>query len=121
MVWTSIFGIVTLVLLARALGFSGRTRLTDAGKAAAIAAEALAGFDPAEAAVSEDAGAALVAARDGRLALVRPFGDRFVVRPLAGAQARLEGEVLHLTLAEPGFPDSKLQLGPAAAAWAARL
>lgn len=121
MIFTSILGIVTLVALAWALGFRGQNRLTDAGAAAAEAAKAIARFEPVEAAVSDDARAALVAARDGRTALVRAFGDRYVVRLLAGVDARLDGETLLLRLPEPGFGRVALTLGAQAPKWAARL
>ncbi|WP_188946326.1 hypothetical protein, partial [Polymorphobacter multimanifer] len=116
-----LLGIFTLVGLAWALGFRKSASLTDAGMAAAEAAVAIAGFDPAEAVVSDSADAAIVVARDGRLALVRCFGDRLVVRLLKGAQARVEGGTLHLRLAEPGFPDAALVLGADTARWGARV
>jgi hypothetical protein len=120
MLWTLLFGVVTLVLLARALGFGTNARLTSAEDAAVRAAEALAGFTPAEAAVSADGCAALVAGQDGRLALVNSFGDRFVVRPLDGTRAALEGDTLRLRLDEPGTPTVRLDLGDATCLWAAR-
>jgi hypothetical protein len=121
MVFTSLLGIFTLVALAWGLGFRGQARITSAEEAAREAETSLGGFDAAEAVVSDDGAAALVAARDGRMALVRSFGDRLVVRPLAGAAARLEGGTLHLRLPEPGFPLTVLALGPCAPQWAARL
>ncbi len=121
MIWTSLLGILTLVGLAWALGFRKSSCLTDAETAAQEAAAAIPGFDPAEAVVADSADAAIVAARDGRLALVRCFGDRFVVRLLKGAQARVEDGTLHLRLAEPGFPKAALVLGEDAARWGARI
>ncbi len=121
MIWTSLLGIVTLIGLAWALGFRAKARLVSAETAAAEASSAIPGFDAYEAAVSDDTRAALVAARDGRVALVRSFGDRFVVRLLRNAESRLEGETLHLRLLEPGFPPAALSLGHQAARWAARL
>ncbi|WP_439533269.1 hypothetical protein [Polymorphobacter sp.] len=120
MLWTSIFGVVTLVLLARALGFGRNALLESAEEAAHRAGEAIAGFAPAEAAVAADGRAALVAARDGRLALVSGFGDRFVVRRLEGSLAVVEGDVLRVRLAEPGKPTIALALGDQAGVWAAR-
>jgi RNase P/RNase MRP subunit p29 len=121
MIFTSILGIVTLIALAWALGFRTETRLTDAGAAAAEASRAIPNFEAIEAAVSDDTKSALVAARDGRTALVRTFADRYVVRLLQGAHVRLDGEVLHLRLSEPGFPKVALTLGAQAPKWAARL
>jgi hypothetical protein len=118
MLLTSIFGVVTLVFLARALGFGRNAVLGSGEEAATRAAQAIAGFVPVEAAVGADGHAALVAARDGRLAMVSGFGDRFVVRPLEGSRAVLEGAVLRVRLEEPGVPAVRLDLGEAAAAWA---
>jgi hypothetical protein len=120
-IFTSILGIVTLIALAWALGFRAQSRLLDAEAAALEAARALTGFEPLEAAVCDDAKAALVAARDGRTALVLTFGDRYVVRLLGGVKSQLDGERLHLRLPEPGFPRTALALGATAPKWAARL
>ncbi|WP_416909256.1 MAG: hypothetical protein ACMVO5_06595 [Polymorphobacter sp.] len=121
MIFTSILGVLTLIALAWALGFRNQARLVDAETAALEAAGSLPRFEPVESIVSDDAKAALVSARDGRTALVMAFGDRYVVRLLKGAEARLEGERLHLRLPEPGFPRTALALGPDAGRWAARL
>ena len=121
MVSTSIFGVLTIVLLAWALGFAKQARLADAGEAAQIAANALHDFSPAEAVVADDGRGALVAGRDGRVALVRSFGDRWVVRIANGAETRLEGGKLRLKLPEPMFPPAELALGAAAAQWAQKL
>ena len=120
MIWTSILGVLTLMMLARVLGFGQTAMLTSAEDAAMRAGEALAGFVPAEAAVGDDGRAALVAARDGRLALVCSFGDRFVVRPLEQAVAELDGERLRVSLNEPGGRMVTLALGDRAAGWARR-
>jgi hypothetical protein len=121
MVWTSLFGIITLVLLARALGFAKTPRLADAAEARRIASDALPGFRAAEAAVSRDGGGALVGGHDGRVALVRAFGDRWVVRIVNGAEAEVAAGRLRLVLPEPMFPPADIDLGAAAPAWARRL
>jgi hypothetical protein len=121
MVWTSLFGILTLILLARALVFAGVPLLADAGEARRIAADALHDFDAAEAALAKGGTAALVAARDGRVALVRPFGDRWVVRIVNGAAANVAGTNLYIAPDEAMFPATDLDLGAAAASWAKRL
>lgn len=120
MVWTSLLGILTLVLLARALGFAGAPVLADAGEARRIAVDALHDFDAAEAALAKGGTAALVAASDGRVALVRPFGDRWVVRIVNGAKASLDGSRLRIAPDEAMFPATELVLGDAAG-WAKRL
>lgn len=121
MVWTSLFGIITIVLLARALGFASTPVLADPAEASRIAADALHDFRPAEAALASDGRGALVAGSDGRIALVRPFGDRWVVRIVNGAAAAVSGDTLRVAPAEAMFPPANLRLGPAAATWAARI
>jgi hypothetical protein len=121
MVWTSLFGIITLVLLARALGFARTPRLADAAEARRIASDALPGFRAADAAVGRDGGGALVSGDDGRVALVRAFGDRWVVRIVDGAEAEVAAGRLRLVLPEPMFPPAEIDLGAAAPAWAKRL
>ena len=121
MVWTSLFGILTLMLLARALGFARAPVLADAAEAQRIAAEALHGFRPVEAALARDRRGALVAGGDGRVALVRPFGDRWVVRIVNGAPVVVEAGRLRLPSTEFMFPAAMLNLGTAAPAWAQRM
>lgn len=121
MVWTSLFGIITLILLARALGFAKAPLLTDAAEAQRIAADALHDFDAADAALARDRRGALVAGRDGRVALVRPFGDRWVVRVVNGATAALNGDRLRIAPDEAMFPAVDLDLGAAAPLWAKKL
>ena len=121
MVWTSLFGIVTLILLARALGFAKSPVLNDAAQARRIAADALHDFDATEAAVAQGGKGALVAGRDGRVALVRSFGDRWVVRVVNGAAAAVKGGRLRIAPDEAMFPAADLDLGDAASAWAKKL
>lgn len=121
MVWTSLFGIITIVLLARALGFARTPVLGDVAEARAIAAGALHDFRPAEAALDAGGRGALVAGADGRIALVRPLGDRWVVRVVNGAAATVTGDRLRLAPAEAMFPPAELRLGAEAAQWAKRL
>lgn len=121
MVWTSLFGILTIVLLARALGFARQPVLDSAEDAQRIAADALHDFAPSEAALTRDGRGALVAGRDGRVALVKGFGDRWVVRIANGAETAVNDGKLRLTLAEAMFPPAELELGTAAAQWAKKL
>jgi hypothetical protein len=78
-IFLSIFGIATLVLLARALGFARNPPL-DAPTATAAAEAAVPGFVAATAHVDAATRTATVTGRDGRVARVRPHGDRWVVR-----------------------------------------
>jgi hypothetical protein len=125
MVWTSLFGIITLVLLARALGFARAPTLADADAARRLAVDAISGFRPApgvaDTALAADRRAALVAGSDGRVVLVRPHGDRWVVRVVNGAAASVDAGRLRLATAEWLFAPVDLDLGPAAASWARRL
>ena len=79
MIFTSIFGIVTLVLLARALGFA-RNPALDEPTARAEAEAALPGFVATRAEVDPATRTARVTGHDGRIARVMPHGDRWVVR-----------------------------------------
>lgn len=121
MVWTSLFGIITIVLLARAMGFARLPQLADAAEAQRVAVDALHDFRAVDAAISTDRRGALVAGGDGRVALVRPFGDRWVVRIVNGVQADVRGGLLRLKPDEAMFPAAVLDLGPAAAVWAKKL
>lgn len=118
----SVLGVALLIGLARLLGFARHPAIMDAGLAARLAADALPGFAPADTAISRNGAGALVAARDGRIALVRPLGDRFVVRPLVRPLVARAGAVLRVRPDEAMFPETALDLGEGAASrWAARL
>lgn len=117
----SVIGVVFLVLLTRWLGFARVPRLANPQRAAELVQAAVPGLIVAETALAVDASAALVAATDGRVALLRPFGDRWVVRVLSHPQVRRAGSILRIRTGETMFPETALDLGPAASAWAARL
>jgi hypothetical protein len=117
----SVIGVVFLVLLTRWLGFAKVPRLTSPERAAELAQAAIPGLIIVETALSVDKMAALVAGTDGRVALVRPFGDRFVVRVLSHPLVIRAGSVLRIRTREFMFPETALDLGPAASMWAARL
>jgi hypothetical protein len=113
-------GIALLVVLARGLGFNAQPKLASAAEAGTIAHDALMGFHADAVALAADARAALVAGRDGRIALVRPHGDRWIVRVANGAKVDRAGDTLTVTIAEPMFEPVALQLADAAG-WAARM
>lgn len=118
----SVIGVAVLVLMTRLLGFARRPQLVDAALAARLVADALPGFRAADTAISRDGSGALVAGQDGRIALVRPFGDRFVVRALHGPIVARAGGLLRVRPDEAMFPETALDLGEAAALrWAGRL
>ncbi len=117
----SVIGVVLLVLLTRWLGFRAQPRLSGPQLAADLVQAAIPGLIVAETALSVDAGAALVAATDGRVALIRPFGDRWVVRVLNHPLVSRAGTVLRIRPDEAMFPETALDLGPDASLWAQRL
>ncbi|MGL4542534.1 MAG: hypothetical protein ACRCUI_08510 [Polymorphobacter sp.] len=114
-------GIALLVLLARWLGFNAKLTLASAAAANTIAHDALVAFHAEQTALAADARAALVAARDGRIALVVPHGDRWIVRVANGAHVTRHDDMLTVALDEPMFAPVQLQLANDAAGWAARL
>lgn len=117
----SVVGVVLLVLITRWLGFRSQPRLSGPEQAADLAQAAIPGLIVAETALAVDAGAALVAASDGRVALVRAFGDRFVVRVLEHPLVARAGTVLRIRPREAMFPETVLDLGADASLWAQRL
>lgn len=118
----SVIGVAMLVLAARWLGFARVPAIATDALAQRLAADALPGFVPGDTARSRDGAGALVAGHDGRVVLVRPLGDRFVVRPLSHPIVARAGAVLRVRPDELMFPETALDLGEAAAArWAARL
>ena len=76
----SVGGIALTVLLAWLLGFRREPVLADAAEAQRIAAETLGGFRPVAAALQAGGRGARVTGSDGRVADIRPFGDRWTVR-----------------------------------------
>ncbi len=120
MIFTPILGIVLLVLVARAFGFAASPRLADAADAARIAGDALPGFRAADVVIAADGRGALVAGRDGGIALVAPMGNRWLVRRADAARVRRDGDTIVLDLREWLFPVVRLDLGNAAAGWAGR-
>ena len=120
MIFVGILAVISLALFARALGFA-TAPILDAATARVEAAAALLGFVPGEVALDAAGRGALVAARDGRLALVRPLGDHWVVRLLDNAAVELAPPHLTLRLSEPMFAPTRLDLGGDAARWAAKL
>lgn len=117
----SLAGVAFLVWLARRLGFDRPPRIAEVGLARTAAADALPGFQPADAVLSADGAAALVADAAGRIALVRPLGDRLVVRLLDQPRVGRSGNVVRVRPQEPMFPETALDLGDAATVWARRL
>ena len=116
----SAFAIALLVGVAWALGFRHAPRLTDAAEAARIADAVLTGFQATDAVLDAQGRGALLEGGDGRLVLVRPLGDRWVVRVLGRAAAHVEGARLILRPRGAGERATVLDVGDAAARWARR-
>lgn len=107
----SLVAIGVLVGFCWALGFRGVPVLANAAEAERVADEALTGFRARDAILAENGHGALLRGDDGRLVVVRPVGDRWLVRVLASG-ARRDGDRLVLP-AEAGaqaaltLPDSQ--------------
>ncbi len=117
----SIIGILAVVSLAWALGFRKTPVLGDAAAAMQLVDDAMPGFGATEAVLDADGHGALVANAGGRVALVRPMGDRWLVRAANGAATDIADGRLTVRLREPLAGRATLALGAAAPAWAERL
>ena len=104
--------------MAYLLGFRKRP-VIDAAAARAIILDALPGFGAAEICVASDGRGALAAGRDGRVALIRPHGDRWAVRIVE--RAKRDGSRVTLLPSEILVGATTLDLGAAAPVWARRL
>lgn len=100
----SLFAIGVLVALCWALGFRADPRLADAAAAERLADQALTGFHASEVALDRGRRAALLRGHDGRLVLVRPMGDRWLVRLVAGV--RRDGDRLVVAGETGGGPST---------------
>ncbi|MEE4349597.1 MAG: hypothetical protein V2J26_05160 [Pacificimonas sp.] len=118
----SIAGIAFIVGVAWLLFRGSPPDALTSNEAKALAARDLTGFVPADALVSAEGRAALVAGAEGRLALVRRHGDHAVVRRL-GDEARMQrdGAALRLQTGERMFGAVILDAGEDAALWESRL
>lgn len=117
----SALAIAVLVGISWALGFRHSPRLADTNEAVRIVDAALTGFHATDAVLDAEGRGALLDGGDGRLVLVRPLGDRWVVRVLDRAAARIDG--VRLILKPQGACEraTVLDLGDAAPRWARRL
>ena len=115
-------GVMILTGLARLFGLGGDARIRDADHACALVRLTDYGFAGVAATVDSMGVAALVRSADNRHVLIRACGPRFVSRLLGtGLQARLEQGLLTISLDEPDFPVTRLDLGDDAPRWAAAL
>lgn len=106
----SAIAITVLTGFAWALGFRNAPVL-NAAAAIAEAEGRLAGFQAASVALASDGRGAVLRDAAGRIALVLPLGDGWVVRRLPpGARLKHEQGVLHTALAEPMLHEARLPL-----------
>lgn len=102
--------IAMLTALAWFMGFRSDPVLDKAG-AMAEAEGCLAGFRAASVELATDGRGALLQDAAGRLAMILPLGDGWLVRRVPpDAQLRYTGGVLHVALAEPMLRDARLAM-----------
>ncbi len=106
----SAVAIAMLTGLAWAMGFRSDPMLDEAA-AIAEAEGRIAGFRAAFVQLAEDGRGALLRDSAGRLAIIMPLGDSWLVRRIpADAQVRHTQGVLHVALNEPLLRDARLPL-----------
>ena len=76
----SLAAVLALAGVARLLALGGPARIDNAEQAVRLAEEAIAGFEASDAVVFGKGEGAVVFGADGRIALIRPSGARFIVR-----------------------------------------
>ncbi|MEK6638325.1 MAG: hypothetical protein AABY88_09605 [Pseudomonadota bacterium] len=115
-------GVLILTGLARWLKLGGEARICSADHARALARLTHYGFDGVAAVVDTNGQAALVRGADNHHILIRARGPRFISRMLdADTQTRLDPGHLTISVNEPDFPTTMLNLGDEASRWAATL
>lgn len=111
----SLAAILALVALTYLLGFDGTARLHSEQEARALLQLAPGGFEPSEIGLDADGASAIARDRQGRLAVLVPHGNRFVVRLLA-PQTKVAAHDGKLII--DGLPKVKIALGDCAKDWA---
>lgn len=118
----SLIAILALAWIALKLGLGRDARIADEAHLRELADEALHGFDPVEVAIDKAGLAALARDGDGRVMLLRRHGSHFASRLLDGhAHVRLDRQFLIVGTSDKRFGEITLDLGDAAATWAASL
>lgn len=112
----SLAAVVVLVALTYFLGFRQSAKLASEGEAAELFRLSPGGFEPATLALGEDGQTAIARDASGRLAVLLPHGNHFVVRPVPKA-ARMTANEGWLLIA--GRPEIRILLGESARDWAA--
>ncbi len=115
----SLAAVLLLALIAKVLGLGGDVRL-DSNTALKISQDE--GFEPADLIVDRAGMAAVARDAAGRHMLIRRHGVNFVTRILRPPlDARLDQKFLTIGTGEPALGRITLDLGEAAAVWAAGL
>ena len=118
----SLAAILALAGIAWALRLGEPLRIDDPNHAKALAREADTAFAPAEAAVCEEGGAAIVADAAGRIMVLRRHGAHIAGRVLdPGASARVEHGTLTVVPTDRTYGPVALKLSEHAQSWAARV
>lgn len=118
----SLFAVLLVFALVRALGMGSDVRIADEAEARALAEEARCGFDTVDVALDRARIGALLRNSAGEVMLIRRHGARFAARVLSShAGARLDRGFLTLSTDDPHFGSITLDLGERAQVWAASL
>jgi hypothetical protein len=120
--WLQLIGSLAAVFALAAmvwfLGMGKTPRIADADEAERLARDAHSGFVPNETALSRDGLAALVAAANGELVLLRGHGAKIVARALHTAPpVTREDGILVIDTGERLFGNLRLDLGEEQAIW----
>ncbi len=112
----SLLAVALLVALTYFLGFRQPGTLDSESEAKALFQLAPGGFEPAELALDTSGAAAIARDAEGRIAVLVPHGNQFVVRPLHSdiVITAHDGK-----LRIPGMESVHLELGERAGDWAA--
>src|SRR3546814_1824918 len=101
------------------MGLGADPRIQDAAQAIRLAEEAEAGFGGVEVARDRAGFAAIVRNAEGRMLLIRAYGNHFAARPVdASVIGRLDKDFLTLTMPERTFGAVTRQLEKEAGLWA---
>lgn len=118
----SLLAILALAWIALKLGLGGDTCIRDADHLRALADEALHGFEPVELGIDKAGLGGIARDAEGRIMILRRHGSHFASRLLDGhAHVRLDRHFLVVGTSDRRFGEVTLDLGDAAAAWAASL
>lgn len=110
----SLLAVAALVALTYILGFRQAGKLESEAEARELFRLAPGGFEPEEPGLDSDGGAAIARDEQGRIAVLVPHGNQFVVRPVKGGATIIAQEGKLLIADMPGL---RLHLGDRAPHW----